>query len=72
MLMSIRSNRDWLGKNDRLSGIPYNPIEFLCSSRQPARLVDLAEMRAQPTGDERWASLNLTLDDYRFVRLHYG
>ena len=57
---------------DKLPDIWYDPIEFLCSSRQPVKLVDLAEMRAQPTGDERWASLNLTLDEYRFVRLHYG
>lgn len=57
---------------DKLPDISYDPIEFLCSSRQPVKLVDLAEMRAQPTGDERWASLNLTLDEYRFVRLHYG
>lgn len=65
-------DEDGMTLGDRLPDIMSDPIEFLCSSRQPVKLVDLAEMRAQFVGDERWARLNLTMDEYRYVRLHHG
>ena len=35
-------------------------------------VVDLAAMRGELATDERWSRLNLTLDEYRYLRLHYG
>jgi hypothetical protein len=56
----------------KLPDIIRDPIEFLCSSPQAVKLVDLAAMRDELAVDERWSCLNLTLDEYRYVRLHYG
>jgi len=57
---------------DRLPDITRDPIEFLCSSRQPVKLADLAAMRDELAGDERWSRLNLTLDEHRYLRLDHG
>jgi hypothetical protein len=56
----------------KLPDIIRDPIEFLCSSRQTVKLVDLAAMREDLAVDERMSCLKLTLDEYRYVRLHYG
>lgn len=65
-------DKDGLTLKDRLPDITRDPIEFLFSSRQFIKLEDLAGMRDELAADDRWSRLNLTLDEYRYVRLHYG
>jgi hypothetical protein len=57
---------------NKVPAITRDPIELLCSSREPVKLVDLAAMRAELAADPRWSRLNLTLDEYRYHRLHHG
>jgi hypothetical protein len=57
---------------ERLSDVVGDPIEFLRSTRQPIKLVDLAAMPDEVTTDERWSHLRLTVNEYRYLKLRHG